>query len=283
MRLNESIIELSCGKRILFYTSVTNPDDNRIHEHHHTEIELSMCLRGSGTYIINNKEYLIQKSDIIVLASDEPHYFGGISEGEPLKMANLRFEPVLLWSDKELSQLIRFFTDKQVRINKLSGDTSAAKKIGNMFMQIYNEVDQKQICYKLMIKNLLMNMLTVLNRLSPVSPESYGFDSCPQTLVQLEKAIIYINENIEQHITLDMLAKTVSMNKTYFSTIFKKLNGISLWDYITIKRVEKAVELLQTTNLTKIDIALNCGFNSSANFYKAFKRVTGKSPGFFTK
>ena len=73
------------------------------------------------------------------------------------------------------------------------------------------------------------------------------------------------------------------MSKSYFSTIFKKYNGISPWDYITIKRVEKAVTLLKTTDKTKLEIAQSCGFNSPANFYKAFLRITGKSPKYYSK
>ena len=59
----------------------------------------------------------------------------------------------------------------------------------------------------------------------------------------------------------------------------KKLNGISPWEYITIKRVERAVEMLKTTDLTKLEIAERCGFSGSSNFYKAFAHVTGKKPG----
>ena len=56
------------------------------------------------------------------------------------------------------------------------------------------------------------------------------------------------------------------------------MNSVSVWEYIKIKRVEKAVGLLKTTDLTKLDIAERCGFSSSSNFYKAFKNVTGKTP-----
>ena len=59
---------------------------------------------------------------------------------------------------------------------------------------------------------------------------------------------------------------------------FKKFNGISPWEYITIKRVENAVELIKNTNMTKLEIAEKCGFSSSSNFYKAFFNITGKKP-----
>ena len=65
--------------------------------------------------------------------------------------------------------------------------------------------------------------------------------------------------------------------------VFKKFNGVSPWEYITIKRVERAIELLRTTDLTKLEIADQCGFTSSSNFYKAFFHVTGKKPGDFVK
>ena len=65
--------------------------------------------------------------------------------------------------------------------------------------------------------------------------------------------------------------------------MFKKLNGISPWDYIVLKRIEKAIELLETTDKNKIDIAEMCGFTSSSNFYKAFAKVTGKTPTEYVK
>ena len=73
------------------------------------------------------------------------------------------------------------------------------------------------------------------------------------------------------------------MAETYFSSVFKKFNGISPWEYITIKRVEKAVDLIKNTNLTKLDIAEKCGFSSSSNFYKMFSKITGKTPSEYVK
>ena len=99
-----------------------------------------------------------------------------------------------------------------------------------------------------------------------------------KSLQSLESAMNYINDNLETNFTLDMLAKGASMNRSYFCTIFKKMNGISPWDYITIKRIEKSVELLKTTDCTMLEIACKCGFNNTANFNRAFKKVTGRVP-----
>ena len=68
------------------------------------------------------------------------------------------------------------------------------------------------------------------------------------------------------------------MSSAYFSTKFKEYNGISLSQYIAKKRVQKAVRKLENSDKTVLSIAQNCGFFSSSNFYKAFKKYTGKVP-----
>ena len=76
------------------------------------------------------------------------------------------------------------------------------------------------------------------------------------------------HNNLEKKITLKDIADIAYMSQSHFSALFKKFNGISPWDYITIKRVEKAITLLKTTNLSKLEIAAQCGFSSHSNFYK---------------
>ena len=96
-------------------------------------------------------------------------------------------------------------------------------------------------------------------------------------------SIDYIQRNFERKLTLEELAKVAFLSPTYFSYIFKKLNGISLWKYINIKRVERAIEILKRENISKLEIAERCGFSSSSNFYKTFFAITCKTPSEYTK
>ena len=69
----------------------------------------------------------------------------------------------------------------------------------------------------------------------------------------------------------------------YFSSVFKKFNGVSPWEYITIKRVGRAIDMIKSTDMTKIEIAERCGFSSPSHFYKAFREITGKNPKDFAR
>ena len=89
----------------------------------------------------------------------------------------------------------------------------------------------------------------------------------------------YVNQHLCERITLQAVAELVHLSPNYFSHLFKASSGISLWDYITARRVERAVGLIcSNSTLTVLQIALDCGFNSTVHFNKAFKKHTGLTP-----
>ena len=99
----------------------------------------------------------------------------------------------------------------------------------------------------------------------------------------INKSKDYIQENLTENLTLEDLARVANMSKTYYTTIFKKETGVSLWDYIVSKRIEMAKKIIKNDNSTMLEIATKCGFNNTANFNRAFKKHTGKTPSQYRK
>ena len=73
------------------------------------------------------------------------------------------------------------------------------------------------------------------------------------------------------------------MSRSYFSAVFKKLNGLTVWDYITNKRIQLAVDHIRQGTHSITEIALLCGYNTMANFNRSFKMVTHCTPSQFRK
>lgn len=97
----------------------------------------------------------------------------------------------------------------------------------------------------------------------------------------IEKAKRYIEDNYNDYITLDDIAAHVYLNKSYFSTFFKNKVGLTYREYLQNYRIQKAVELIRNSDRKVYEIAQAVGYNDSAHFIRAFKKVTGKNPGAF--
>ncbi len=95
--------------------------------------------------------------------------------------------------------------------------------------------------------------------------------------------LLFIQEHYAEDITLDQIARTVELSRTYVSGLFKKELGVNLTNYITNYRIEKAKELLRETNLKSYEIAEKVGFFDESYFSRSFKKVTGLSPNAYKR
>ncbi|MBR3808323.1 MAG: AraC family transcriptional regulator [Lachnospiraceae bacterium] len=94
----------------------------------------------------------------------------------------------------------------------------------------------------------------------------------------VQKTITYIDSDIGANISTSMLANMQNVSASYLSSIFKKETGKSITEYINLKRVEMAKDLLKKTNLQVQTIAQHCGIMDMNYFSKVFKKYTGKTP-----
>lgn len=91
-------------------------------------------------------------------------------------------------------------------------------------------------------------------------------------------AIQYIDQNYHQPLTLDGICQISMVSKTYFCYIFKLLTQKTFLEYLIDLRINKAMELLRSTDHTIIDISQSVGFQDSTHFSRTFKRLRGISP-----
>lgn len=97
----------------------------------------------------------------------------------------------------------------------------------------------------------------------------------------VEKAKIYITQNIEKKLTREEISEHVAYNPDYFNRIFKEETGLSIIEYILNEKIEVAKELLAKTDIQISDIALRIGYNNFSYFSKLFKKHTGVSPSVY--
>jgi AraC family transcriptional regulator len=95
---------------------------------------------------------------------------------------------------------------------------------------------------------------------------------------KLKRVLAYIEENLDEEISLSAIANEVGMSQHYFSRLFKKSTGITPYQYVLKARIEQAKKLLLQSQLSIAEIALEVGFASQSHFTQSFKRFTGVTP-----
>lgn len=94
----------------------------------------------------------------------------------------------------------------------------------------------------------------------------------------------YINNNYKhEELSLNSAAEYASVSSVYLSSLFKKETGINFKTYLINKRMDKAIELLNTTNFKTYEIAHLVGFSNPHYFSISFRKYTGKSPTDYRK
>lgn len=99
-----------------------------------------------------------------------------------------------------------------------------------------------------------------------------------KTDILFNEIIQYINQNIKEQITVEMLCKRFATNKNSLYKIFKDNSGKTITDYITHQRINHAAHLLTTTNLPITEIAFSVGYCECNYFTSVFKKRMRQSP-----
>ena len=101
--------------------------------------------------------------------------------------------------------------------------------------------------------------------------------------MSVQKMLDCVEENLTGPLTLDMLAARLNYSPYYCTRQFHKYAGISLRDYIRLRKVSSAVIDLRDTGERIIDIAVKYGFSSQEAFTRSFKRAYGMAPNEYRK
>lgn len=91
-------------------------------------------------------------------------------------------------------------------------------------------------------------------------------------------AVDYIEANLEEKLSVDMISREVGFSKFHFSRLFDKYVGMSPYDYYRGRKVTETVRYLQSKQCRIIDAALHYGFSSPEVFVRACKAVFGCAP-----
>lgn len=133
------------------------------------------------------------------------------------------------------------------------------------------------------IFNLMSNLYLFLDCLLRSSASRTVPTSSNMSKYYLEWAFSYIDQNFQNDISVADIAKSCKIHRNYLGRIFREQLGTSPQEFLITYRMNKAVQLLNTTKLCIKDIGNAVGYPNQLHFSRAFKNVYGKSPSQWRK
>ncbi|KRF31742.1 response regulator transcription factor [Paenibacillus sp. Soil787] len=185
-------------------------------------------------------------------------------------VARLRFEQLfdaLQGSDHYSVIYIKYVCSEIV---KAIFDASAKKNTDNF------KVSLESIYRTTKLNDLRKVVLTILEE----NESSSGNGAEPMTKA-IEEVVRIIESEYNADLSLELLAERIYLSPNYLSHLFKKQKRISINKFITLYRMEKAKELLRSTNRKIVDIGQDVGYSNFPYFSSLFKNHYGKSPSQF--
>ena len=275
MEKENYIYNSECGSFSYNYQDlVTSPI---VPPHLHDSYEIYLFLKGDAVYSVEGNLYDLSHNDILFTNSRELH--------SPIFKSNANYTRALVFL--KLNFLSEFITkDYNPFYGIEQRKLGQQNKIDSKFVEEYG-LDEKfrNIDYytrnnlpqsNLMIKTNMVQIIATISSILSISDKKFNRSNKVQNIIE------YINENLQNEISLDKLENEFHLNKFHLSHLFKDQTGYSIGQFIAQKRVLMAKSLL-ISNVPVSEISNMVGFNDYSNFYKTFKNITGVSPKNFTK
>lgn len=224
---------------------------------------IHFILKGSGTFYVNEKSYKIKENQGFLICPDVVTYykadneepwvytwigFRGIKAENYLKLANLNQEnPIFECIEGEFVK--RCFEDMIKATELKYGRELRLQSLLGIFLSQLIEEAGKHIVLSSNYKELY-----------------------------IKKSLQFVETNYSRKLTISEMAKSVGLNKNYFSAFFKENMGVTPQQYIIKFRINKACELMENRGLTISDISRSVGYDDTLGFSKIFKKEKGVSP-----
>ena len=233
--------------------------------HFHFEQELFLVLSGDITVIVSGKLYNLHKGDIALFGKNQSHMLSAESDN------------LLLVAQFNLGLLNIWFPQIEVfqQLNAIipCDPQGALWRIleRNLLVIAAHQAESHPYSQLVSLNALMTVVLAMVRHFNPSegpAPRSY----IPELTDPRQKRILHwINDHYRQNITLQQLAAQEGINTCYLSHFIRENLGFTFTQFVTELRTSHAAHLLESTDMTILDILLDSGFSDYRYMRKAFQ------------
>lgn len=267
---------------VRFSKTLILPYDFCTNDVHACDIRLVYFYSGAAKVKMNDRTYQASRGSLFLYPSSTKYSIINTNEGDT-KIMSINFDFVgnadrpqspiptvsdKLWNPADALENV-FFEDAPQLGEPLHLETM--QSLEPIFGEMTSEFVSPKMHDRIMLSLLMHQVLiSIARRITLGTGQARaGF---------VDQVIDYIQENYASDLSNESIGKYFNYHPNYINRVVQKRTGQSLHQYVLSCRVSKALEMLQTTNLSITEVAERVGFSSIKHFSQTFKSIYGYSP-----
>lgn len=227
------------------------------------DVHILYIVRGSCHVVLSGGETIVPAGRFILFRPGErQEYFFEADSGS--------FSYYIHFTGRDAEAVLRSLGLWDITV----GIAPNSRELEWLFSQMIREYSLSQVAHEAITGGLLLSILGLLARGVELSRSQ--IDEKKQMRVQ--RAIERMYADMDKKLSIEALARECNYSVGYFSHLFRAVTGVSAHAYMCRLRIERAKNMLDSTDLSVLEIALAVGCEDQNYFSRFFKEQTGLSP-----
>lgn len=254
-------------------------NDTSLHQvrpHTHDYYEFYFYLEGNVVLHVEDQTHRLRAGDVVLVPP-------GVSHNVTVEDSRTPYRRFVFWVSQDcLNRLLSEGTEYGYLCqNAITGkeyvyhhDIVTSNAIQSKVYRLLSEINSDRFGKSAQIDVCIRDLLLLLNR--RVYEEKHPIN-VQETAGLYQSLLLYIDEHLDEDLSLERLAREFYVSKYHISHVFKEHTGLSLHQYIMKKRLALCKDgILSNAGIT--DVFRQFGFHDYTSFYRAFRKEYGMSP-----
>ena len=246
--------------------------------HYDSDVAVSWFRQGGGSVRIEGQYYPISTGDVILLNPRQLHAF---------RFENGYHDRITLYIREEITRSFPepcedffhvFYHGMSVSGSRIPADTAEQTGIHRLLEQVLALSGEKSGWNNMLAICKIVELVSVLGQICP--EDSRFEENQTQDNPLIADVLQYINQHYLTIPDADTIAGRFFLNKAYLCRLFKSGVGISLWNYVLLRRLMHSNDLI-SGGMAIEDACFQSGFQNYSNYFRLFKKYFGTSPSEF--
>ncbi len=228
------------------------------------EVVFIYCADGNGWCEIAGRKHEVAKNQLLIIKAGTPHVYGAAKKSPW----------TIHWFHAVGSNVPVYLEKLGVTVEKpvvlLGGDV----QLFSLFEEVLEDLEHGFTASHLIYAaHSLAHLMGLILR----HKEEFGYGET-SVRERMEKSVMFMKGHLREPLTVATLAALVNLSRSHYTTSFRRVTGYAPLNYLNHLRMQRAVQLLNATDLSIKHISDQLGFADQFYFSRAFRKMHNHSP-----